>query len=41
MAGCMMDAGKRTIRRRGYTTKRGVHVRSRRVRDMGAPGKWA
>jgi len=37
----MMDAGKRTIRRRGYTTKRGVHVRSRRVRDMGAPGKWA
>ena len=36
----MMDAGKRTIRRRGYTTKRGVHVRSSRVRDVGAPGKW-
>jgi hypothetical protein len=32
--------GGRTIRRRGYTTKRGVHVRSARVRDMGAPGKW-
>ena len=33
--------GGRTIRRRGYTTKRGVHVRSSRVRDMGAPGKWS
>jgi hypothetical protein len=33
--------GGRTIRRRAYTTKRGVHVRSARVRDMGAPGKWA
>ena len=33
--------GGRTIRRRGYTTKRGVRVRSARVRDMGAPGKWS
>lgn len=33
--------GGRTIRRRGYTTKRGVHVRSSRVRDMGAHGKWS
>ena len=33
--------GGRTIRRRGYTTKRGVRVRASRVRDMGAPGKWA
>jgi len=31
-----LSMGGRTIRRRGYTTKRGV-----RVRDMGAPGKWA
>lgn len=35
------SVGGRTIRRRGYTTKRGVHVRSARVRDVGAPGKWA
>jgi hypothetical protein len=41
MTGCIMDSGKRTVRRRGYTTKRGVHVRSSRVRDMGAPGKWS
>ena len=33
--------GGRTIRRRAYTTKRGVHVRSARVRDMGARGQWA
>jgi hypothetical protein len=33
--------GGRTIRRRAYTTKRGVHVRSSRVRDMGALGKWS
>jgi len=25
----------------GGRTKRGTHVRSARVRDMGAPGKWA
>jgi len=36
-----MGGGKRTIRRKAYTTKRGVHVRASRVRDMGAKGKWA
>ena len=35
-----LNMGGRTIRRRGYKTKRGVRVRSARVRDMGAPGKW-
>jgi len=35
----MMNGG-RTIRRKGYVTKRGVRVSARRVRDMGAPGKW-
>lgn len=40
MAGCAIMGGKKTIRRRAYTTKRGVHVRSSRVRDMGAEGKW-
>ena len=29
------------IRRKAYTTKRGVHVKSRMVRDMGARGKWS
>jgi len=29
------------IRRRAYTTRRGVRVASKMVRDMGAPGKWA
>jgi len=33
--------GGRTIRRRAYTTKRGVFVHSSRVRDMGARGKWS
>lgn len=28
------------IRRRAYTTRHGVHVKSALVRDMGAPGKW-
>ena len=28
------------IRRRAYTTRRGVHVSSRMVKDMGAHGKW-
>jgi hypothetical protein len=28
------------IRRAAYTTRRGAHVRSRLVKDMGAPGKW-
>jgi hypothetical protein len=28
------------IRRRAYTTRRGVHVRSKLVKDMGAKGKW-
>lgn len=35
-----MTAGRR-IRRAAYTTRRGVHVKSSLVRDMGAPGKWA
>ncbi len=33
--------GGRRITRRGYTRKSGVHVRASKVRDMGAPGKWA
>lgn len=33
--------GGRRITRRGYTRKTGVRVRASRVRDMGAPGKWA
>ena len=33
--------GSGRIRRKAYTTKRGVHVRSRLVKDMGAHGKWA
>jgi hypothetical protein len=36
----MGTCGAGRIRRRAYTTKRGVHVRSRLVKDMGAPGKW-
>lgn len=28
------------IRRAAYTTRHGVHVRSRLVKDIGAPGKW-
>ena len=31
----------KTIRRRAYTTRRGVYVKSRRIKDRGAPGKWA
>lgn len=31
---------RRRITRKGYTRKSGVHVRSSKVRDMGAPGKW-
>lgn len=33
--------GGRRITRKGYTRKSGVHVRASKVRDMGAPGKWA
>lgn len=33
--------GGRRITRKGYTRKTGVHVRASKVRDMGAPGKWA
>lgn len=33
--------GAGRIRRRAYTTKRGVHVSSKLVKDMGAPGKWS
>jgi hypothetical protein len=36
----LYDYLPRTIRRTGYTTRRGVRVKSSRVRDMGAPGKW-
>ena len=35
--------GGRTIRRKGYTSHRKgktIRVRSARVKDMGAPGKW-
>lgn len=32
--------GGAKIRRKGYTTRRGVHVKSHMVRDMGAPGNW-
>lgn len=35
------STGGRTIRRKAYTRKTGTRVRSSRVRDMGAPGKWA
>ena len=37
------STGKKTIRRKGYTAhRRGktIRVRSSRVKDMGAPGKW-
>ncbi len=30
----------RRIRRRAYTTRKGVHVPARMIRDRGAPGKW-
>lgn len=33
--------GGRRITRKAYTRKSGVHVRASKVRDMGAPGKWA
>jgi hypothetical protein len=33
--------GGRRITRKGYTRKSGIHVRASKVRDMGAPGKWA
>ena len=28
------------IRRRAYTTRKGIHVKSRLVKDMGEHGKW-
>jgi len=34
-------SGGKRIRRRAYTTKNGIHVRSRLVKDMGASGKWS
>lgn len=33
--------GAGRIRRRAYTTRRGVHVKSSLVKDTGAPGKWS
>jgi len=33
--------GAGRIRRRGFTTRKGIHVRSRMVRDMGSRGKWS
>lgn len=30
----------RTIRRRAYTTRKHIHVKSALVKDMGAIGKW-
>ena len=35
-----MQCGTGRIRRAAYTTRRGTHVMSRLVKDMGAPGKW-
>ena len=35
-----MQCGMARIRRRAYTTRHGVHVKSKLVKDMGAPGKW-
>lgn len=29
-----------TIRRKGYTTRKGTRVSARRIRDVGARGKW-
>ena len=28
------------IRRKGYTTRRNIHVKSSMIKDRGAPGKW-
>lgn len=36
-----LPLGGRTIRRRGYTRKSGVHVTAKRILDRGARGKWA
>lgn len=35
------SCGAGRIRRRAYTTRRNVRVRSHLVKDMGAPGKWS
>ena len=35
-----MAVGGRRIRRVAYTTRRGVHVKARLIKDVGAPGKW-
>jgi hypothetical protein len=37
---CGMTVGGRRIRRAAYTTRRGVHVKARLIKDVGAPGKW-
>ena len=39
--GPILPTGGRRITRKSYTRKSGVHVRASKVRDMGAPGKWA
>jgi hypothetical protein len=36
-----MQCGMARIRRRAYTTRHGVHVKPKLVKDMGAPGKWS
>lgn len=36
-----LATGGRRITRKAFTRKSGVHVRASKVRDMGAPGKWA
>ena len=36
-----LPQGGRTIMRRAFTRKSGVHVKRSRIHDVGAPGKWA
>jgi hypothetical protein len=36
-----LPQGGRMITRRAFTRKSGVHVRARRIHDVGAKGKWA